>query len=144
MKFQDLTKNFNAENQKLINENIDLKFKYEKLLDEFKSKTKNLDENYQILQEKFDQLKIELNETLALNNNLNLTNKKLGNELNIANDLSKERKNRIDELEYELENLRFVFESTTKDSKLEFRIQIDKLNKELNAKWEETLRSVEF
>lgn len=139
-----MTKNFNAENQKLINENIDLKFKYEKLLDEFKSKTKNLDENYQILQEKFDQLKIELNETLALNNNLNLTNKKLGNELNIANDLSKERKNRIDELEYELENLRFVFESTTKDSKLEFRIQIDKLNKELNAKWEETLRSVEF
>lgn len=135
-----MTKNFNAENQKLLNENTDLKLKYEKLLEDFKLKTKNLEENYQILQDKFDQLKIELNENLALNNKLNLNKNKLECELNTANDLSKRRKTRIDELEKELENLRFVFESTTKDNNLEYRIQIEKLNKELNEKWEETLR----
>lgn len=124
----------------MLNENTDLKLKYEKLLEDYKSKTKNLDENYQILQDKFDKLKIDFNENLALNNNLKLSKSKYETELNNAKELANEQKSRIERLEKELENLQFIFESTTKDNKLEFKIQIDKLNKELNAKWEDILK----
>lgn len=124
----------------MLNENTDLKFRYEKLIQEYKTKTKDLDENYQILQDKFDKLKIDFNQNLALNNNLNIAKTKYETEFKKANELSNERKIRIEELEKELENLKFLFESTTQDNKLEFKIQIEKLNKELNAKWEDILK----
>lgn len=135
-----MTKDFNGENSKLINERNELRTKLDSVLDEYKSKTKLLEDDLKNLQELYEKTKISLNENLKLNNELTHSKAKLTSENSSLQNLTGEQKIRILDLEKELEQLRLLFETSSKDSQLELKIRMDKLSKELNAKWSEVLR----
>ncbi len=74
--------------------------------------------------------------------NIQITSEKdeIDKELLVLRELSKGQKIQIDALLVELEQSKFLFETTSKDSQLELKVKMEQLSKELNSRWSETLR----
>lgn len=110
------------------------------MLDELKLKTKNYETELKSLSETLIKTRVDLDETKGLNKDLNEFKVKMENDYGCLKNVSDKQVIRIDELERELESSRILYESTSKDSQLELKVRLEKLNKELNSKWQETLR----
>jgi hypothetical protein len=74
------------------------------------------------------------------NRELNETKKAIENDLSFNKQENVKHKAEIGRLVEELEQMRILHETSEKDSQLDLKIKLDKLTKELNAKWAEQMR----
>lgn len=110
------------------------------MLDELKLKTKNYETELKSLSETLTKTRVDLDETKGLNKDLNEFKAKMETDYGSLKKVSDKQVIRIGELESELESARVLYESTSKDSQLELKVRLEKLSKDLNSKWQETLR----
>ncbi len=140
MFFKDLNRDFNSANQKLLTERNELRAQLDKLMDEFKSKTKKYESEIKSFTESIGTNEASLDKLKKENNELNTLNLTLQTDYNQIKEKSKEQHLKIDQLQTEIDQLRFLLESTSKESQLELKVKLEIMNKELNAKWSDTLR----
>ena len=74
------------------------------------------------------------------NKTLNKLKNKLEAERLMSESTLQKQRESIEKLTSELEQLRFLHETTSKDSQLELKVKLEMLNKELNGKWQDKLR----
>ena len=110
------------------------------LLDELKSKTKKYDAEIQSLSDLLSTAQKDLSQAKNLNTSLDELNQKLDKDFNKLKQTSDKQFKEIEELTKELEHMKFLHETTSKDSQLELKVKLEKLTKELNAKWTDTLK----
>jgi hypothetical protein len=135
-----LTRDFNAENQKLMTENYETKAQLDKVLNEYKVKTKFYENELKKLGTDIETTTLNLNEQLNLNQILSEERTKLSNENLVFKTMSEQNAIKIRELSEELERSNFTYETILTDSKMETKLRFDQLSKELNAKWSNTLK----
>jgi len=123
-------------------ERNELRVQLEKLMDELKSKTKNYESELKSLTESLNMHETNVSKLTKENNELIDSNSFIQNDYNLMKQTSKEQHSKIEKLTKEIDELKFLLESTSKDSQYELKVKLDILNKELNAKWAETLRYV--
>jgi hypothetical protein len=125
-------------------ERNELRVQLEKLMDELKSKTKNYESELKSLTESLNMHETNVSKLTKENNELIDSNSFIQNDYNLMKQTSKEQHSKIEKLTKEIDELKFLLESTSKDSQYELKVKLDILNKELNAKWAETLRYVAY
>ena len=125
-------------------ERNELRVQLEKLMDELKSKTKNYESELKNLTESLNMHETNVSKLTKENNELIDSNSIIKNDYNLMKQTSKEQHSKIEKLTKEIDELKFLLESTSKDSQYELKVKLDILNKELNAKWAETLRYVAY
>jgi uncharacterized coiled-coil DUF342 family protein len=125
-------------------ERNELRVQLEKLMDELKSKTKNYESELKSLTESLNMHETNVSKLTKENNELIDSNSFIQNDYNLMKQTSKEQHSKIEKLTKEIDELKFLLESTSKDSQYELKVKLDMLNKELNAKWAETLRYVAY
>lgn len=125
-------------------ERNELRVQLEKLMDELKSKTKNYESELKNLTESLNMYETNVSKLTKENNELIDSNSIIQNDYNLMKQTSKEQHSKIEKLTKEIDELKFLLESTSKDSQYELKVKLDILNKELNAKWTETLRYVAY
>lgn len=137
---RDLCKSYNAQISQLHVERNEFKTQLDTLSDQHKAllknyqtESKNLDELYRKTVDQLNSLQIEFDQ-------LRKSKTKLDIDYSSTRETCEAQKVRIDELTNELEQLKVLFESTNRDSKLELKVKLEKLNKELESKWTEKLR----
>ena len=109
-------------------------------MDDFKLKTKKYETEINSLTETLSVNETSLDKLTKENNELNTLNLTLKTDYNLVKEKSKEQHLKIDQLQKEIDQLRFLLESTSKESQLELKVKLEIMNKELNAKWSDTLR----
>ena len=125
-------------------ERNELRVQLEKLMDELKSKSKNYESELKSLTESLNMHETNVSKLTKENNELIDSNSFIQNDYNLMKQTSKEQHSKIEKLTKEIDELKFLLESTSKDSQYELKVKLDILNKELNAKWAETLRYVAY
>ena len=128
----------------LMNENTDIKSQLDKVLDEYKQKTKFYETELKQFRTDLESTKNDLDQSLDQNQSLAQLRVKLEMENEQVKELATNQKLRIDELSEELEKLSVQHHNTLNDSQLELKVKLEKLNKELRAQWTETLRYFHF
>ena len=125
-------------------ERNELRIQLEKLMDDLKSKTKNYESELKNLTESLNMHETNVSKLTKEYNELIDSNSVIQNDYNLMKQTSKEQHSKIEKLTKEIDELKFLLESTSKDSQYELKVKLDILNKELNAKWTETLRYVSY
>jgi hypothetical protein len=92
------------------------------------------------LNEKLAKTQTSLDQQTSVNIQITSEKDEIDKELLVLRELSKGQKIQIDALLVELEQSKFLFETTSKDSQLELKVKMEQLSKELNSRWSETLR----
>ena len=136
---KDLTRDFNAENQKLMTENNEAKVQLDKVLDEYKQKTKFYENELKLLTKNYEDTSLKLNEQMTFNQELTEHKSKLEREASAFKSLSEQQTLKISGLNEELEKSKFLYESTLNESQIELKVKLDQINKELNSKWSNIL-----
>jgi DNA repair exonuclease SbcCD ATPase subunit len=137
---RDLTHNFNTENQKLMTENNETKAALDKVLDEYKAKTKYYESELKQYRAELESTRSNLGDNVSQNLGLSEAKARLEVENKSVKELAAKQKSQLDELIEEFDKFKMLHASTLNDSQLELKVRLEKLSNELNAKWSDTLR----
>lgn len=137
---RNLNREFNTESQKVSRDRDRLQNELNKLLEELKLKTSSYDSEVKSLKKTIAKNEIELTE--ASSNIEKLTNSRDKLEIEAKTTKSafeSEQKKRV-YFEEECEKLNLLLEASAKDSEMDTKVKLEKLSRELNAKWSENLK----
>ncbi len=137
---KNLTHEFNSENHKLLSECNELRSQLDTLTTELKEATRKYEIETKNLKESLSKTRADLDLSTKSNRELNETKKAIENDLSFNKQENVKHKAEIGRLVEELEQMRILHETSEKDSQLDLKIKLDKLTKELNAKWAEQMR----
>jgi hypothetical protein len=107
---------------------------------ELKEATKKYESETKNLKESLSKTRADLDMSTKSNQELSQVKKAIENELALNKQENIEHKAETARLEQELEQMRILHETSEKDSQLDLKIKLDKLTKDLNAKWSEQMR----
>jgi hypothetical protein len=107
---------------------------------ELKEATRKYESETKNLKESLSKTRADLDMSTKSNQELSQVKKAIENELALNKQENTEHKAEIARLEQELEQMRILHETSEKDSQLDLKIKLDKLTKDLNAKWSEQMR----
>lgn len=117
-----------------------MKSQLESLTQEYQKKTKQYDIEIELLNEKLKKSLNDLNDVNAVYNSLKVDNSHVGTELISAKETINKQSKTISDMNNEIEQLKLLYETTSNESRLQLKVELEKLNKELDAKWKEILR----
>ena len=135
-----MTKDHNSEISKVLGDRSQLMAQLESLSQEHQSKMKQNEAEIASLKSKLEKALGELNEISTSYSTLKEENSKTVIDLSQAKETVSKQNRQISELTIEIEQLRLLLESTSKESKLELKVELEKLNRDLEAKWKEIVR----
>jgi hypothetical protein len=137
----NLNKTFKAENQKLLHEKNELKEQLDRIYNEFKNKSGNYEADLKKTLDLLEKAESSVNDLTNRNQQLLQLKDQFEKECTQAHQISHQQVAQIGHLTNELEQLKFLHESTTKDSQLELKVKLEMLNKDLNSRWQEKLKT---
>jgi predicted nucleic acid-binding Zn-ribbon protein len=139
-----LSKNYNSEVGKLLSERNEFKAQLDALGDEHKTSMRRNEQEIKALNEKLSKALKDLAEINTAFKGLNEAKSKLEIDFDLVSQKSERQRVEINDLTSQLEQLRNLFESSSKESKLDLKVKLDVLNRDLDAKWAEILRLIDL
>ena len=137
---RDLSKDFNAENLKLLAERNELRVELSKTLDELKAKTREHETDTSALGQRLALVQRQLVDALASSRTLGEERQAWQGEALAGRSTIGQQAAQIATLQAELDELRMLHDASSKDSQLELKVKMERLSKELNAKWSDTVK----
>lgn len=123
-----------------MTENNEIKCQLDKVLDEYKQKSKYYETELKKLTLDLESTRATLNDNLSQNSDLNGKNSHLSDENKRLRELSINQKVEIEDLTEKLDKFKMLHETSMNDSQLELKVKLEMLNQELNTKWTGTLK----
>lgn len=139
-----MSKNYNSEVGKLLSERNEFKSQLDALGDEHKTRMRQNEQEIKALNEKLSKALKDLADINTAYKGLNEAKSKLEVDFDLVSQKSERQRVEINDLTSQLEQLRNLFESSSNESKLDLKVKLDMLNRDLDAKWAEILRLIDL
>lgn len=137
---RDLVKEHNDELSRVVSERAALRGELESWRAESEARTRQAELEIGKLREALSASRIALDEKSALFETLRGEHARTSEDLNASRQTAARQGVTIEQLNSEIARLKELFESTSNDSKREFKVQLELANQQLDAKWKELLR----